>query len=83
MGYTDQAADDLTAAATFLEPDQLMAAVDHLEQTHSFLLQAGGQYPDLFGQRVSRVTHAWRAELPELRQIQDDMLAEAVRLRNA
>lgn len=81
-GYTDDAADSLTAAAAFLGPENLMAAADYLEQAHPFLMQAGDRYQNRFGQAIARITESWRAELSALSQARDDILSEAVRLRN-
>lgn len=81
-GYADEAANALTAAASFLIPQYILTAVDYLDQAHPFFLQAGDRYPDWFGQNIARVSQTWRDELPTLRQIREDILAEAVRLRN-
>lgn len=80
--YADEAADALTAAASFLLPQYILTAVDFLDQAHPFFLQAGDIYPNLFGQNIARVSQVWRDELPTLRQIREDILNEAVRLRN-
>lgn len=83
MGHADEAADDLTAAATFIQPQDLIACADQMDKAHALLMRAGTRYQDLFGFNITGVTEMIRSQVPIVLNINSSMLDEAVRLRNS